>query len=392
MQKEKRLLLLASFISGGLLLALVYHGWLMGGVLGRGYPWNGFLFNPQWLFSDFYELAAINTHLNPYFEPAVLKSAYPPAANIIGYFFSLAGALGSDIYLLVFAGFFGFIGLRNFDCGNKLRAGLYTLFILFAAYPVIYLADRGNLELLAFIPFYFFIDNYRREKYQSAALFLGLSAALKIMPMFFITLFLLDKKWREALFCVASAAAVSLLCALFLHGGISATVTGMLANFAAYKSDYLYTGYGLVFGNSLYGGLHALLCAVFGRNPGTPFGWLLAVYPFVAAACAIVLVWRAKLQGEFWEKIFLLTVALVVLPSVSADYRLIYFLAPLLLFVNSKKPEPRELLYCLLFGFILIPKHYLYFAAPEISSSAVLTPLAVLVFAFFLAKEKPQAQ
>jgi hypothetical protein len=388
MTKEKRLFLLSCIISGGLLFALAYHVGIMGAALGRPYPWNGFLFNPQWLFSDFYELAAINKHLNPYFEPATLKSAYPPAANIIGWMFGLLKNNGVDVYLLIFAGFFSFLGLKNFNCKGNPRAWLYTLFIVFAAYPVIYLADRGNMELFALIPFFFFVDFYRREKYFAAALMLGISAALKITPAFMVVLFLLDKKWREAALCAVCAIAVSLLCALLLQGGITATVSGMISNFKDYKAAYLPTGYGLVFGNSVYGGLHALLCAFSGSEPDKPFDFLMAVYPFIALCLAAWLVWKAKAQSEPWKKWFLLVTALVTLPSLSADYRLVYFLAPLFLFVNAREDEPRAALYCVLLGLIFIPKHYLYFNSPEVSSSAVLTPLLALALSYLIAEEK----
>jgi len=384
MEKERKVRLLAFLITGGLLFACLYHFGLMGGLLKKGYPQNAFLYNPDWLFSDFYETVEINRGRDPY---TLQKSVYPPAASMAAFAFSrLAPKTGADIYLLVAALFFLHIGMRAFSGGGILPALRRTVFIIAASYPVLYLLDTGNFELFAFIAFYFFAIFYVREKYWLPAPLLGVSAAIKITPGVFVVLFLLERRWREAAFSVFAAGTLTLACAAAMRGGIWEIFAAMRANLADYNSQYLYKGYGLVFGNSLYGGLHSLLCFAVGRDPVRPFPWLIAAYPWLAGGLAAFFIYSAAKAAELWRKFMLLCVVMVTLPYISADYRLVYFFAPLFLFVSAKpQREGRDLVCVLLFASLLIPKHFFYFAEPEVSLSAILTPLSALALAFLAA-------
>ena len=68
MDTRHKLSLIYKIVFGGLLFAVLYHWVLMGGILHRGYPQNSFLFNSDWLFSDFYETVQVNRNLNPYMD------------------------------------------------------------------------------------------------------------------------------------------------------------------------------------------------------------------------------------------------------------------------------------------------------------------------------------
>jgi hypothetical protein len=53
---------------------------------------------------------------------------------------------------------------------------------------------------------------------------------------------------------------------------------------------------------------------------------------------------------------------MLLLPHISADYKLLHVFIPLFLFVNSEARSKLDALYVSLFGLLLIPKDYWYFS------------------------------
>ena len=105
------------------------------------------------------------------------------------------------------------------------------------------------------------------------------------------------------------------------------------------------------------------------------------VYGAVAAVIGIMTwlyIWRKPL--ELWESVTLLTIAMLGLPYVSYDYRLLHVYLGLLLFIGCGQQRQSDWSIALVFGLLLIPKHYVYLIG-EVSTSVILTPLLLILLA-----------
>lgn len=383
---------LALIVFCGLLLACLFHCGLMGAILHRAYPQNTFLFNNNWLFSDFYETTELAATGNPYAAGAALKSVYPPVLNAAAFAFARQPFMRpSDLYLLFAALVLGAAGLLTFYKKDLPRAILQTLGGAAASYPVIYLLHRGNLEAVSFLFLFAGLYFYHKEKYAAAALGIGLAAACKIYPAIFFFLFAADRRYRWGMLSAAIAVTATVAGFMAFHGGLAANAQAMLSGMREYNAEYIGKSYGLVFGHSLYGALQALRCWLLRLEPANTSPALITLYPYLAALLGALALWRVWLEKEQWKKVALLTVAMLALPFASADYRLVSLLAPLYLFFRANYNGRFANWYVWLFGLLLIPKNYFYFDEPEVSCGAVLNPLLLFLLAALVLWEQREA-
>ena len=383
---------LAIIVFCGLMFACLYHFGLMGEILHRGYPHNTFLFNTDWLFSDFYEPTKLAATGNPYNASAGLRSVYPPLMNISALAFAQQMFMRpSDLYLLFTALALGLAGWLTFRDSDKAKTALNVMGGMLASYPVVYLIQRGNLEIVSFMFLFAGVFLYSKKHYPLAAISMGLSAACKIYPVVFIILFMADRKYREVLLFAASAAAASIAGFMYFEGGLLKNFLDMVYNMQFYKAEYVGKSYGLVFGHSLYGALQTIRCWFMGLDPVYTSPGLIKFYPYLAVVLGLFITWRTVLETELWKKITLLTVMMLALPFVSADYRLISLFAPLWLFFQAGETRHKTA-YLWLFALLLIPKNYFYFVEPEVSVSAFINPLLLLgLAALIISEQKPPA-
>jgi hypothetical protein len=79
----------------------------------------------------------------------------------------------------------------------------------------------------------------------------------------------------------------------------------------------------------------------------------IAIIMFLSIAAYVVF-----LEKDFWKRVAILVIAMLLLPQVSADYKLIHIFIPLFLYINAPRPSRLDWLYIVLFGLLLIPKDY----------------------------------
>jgi hypothetical protein len=105
-------------------------------------------------------------------------------------------------------------------------------------------------------------------------------------------------------------------------------------------------------------------------------------------AGAALIYYLFSFEKELWRKVALLALAMILLPQVSPDYKLMHVFIPLFLFINKPAAQRRDVLYTILFALLLIPKSYLRLAPfPEASSSLLLNPLIMLALAGVIVSE-----
>ncbi|HTW92111.1 MAG TPA: hypothetical protein VMH22_10430, partial [bacterium] len=111
------------------------------------------------------------------------------------------------------------------------------------------------------------------------------------------------------------------------------------------------------------------------------------IYVATAVVAAILITgYVTFVERELWKRTALLVIAMLLLPPLSTEYKLIHLLIPLFLFVNSTEQSRADAIYALLFGLLLIPKDYYLFpksisdsGVPDISIAIFLNPAIMLL-------------
>jgi hypothetical protein len=169
--------------------------------------------------------------------------------------------------------------------------------------------------------------------------------------------------------------ALSVFSAAVLEGGVQASIQGLQHNLGLFKETYLQSIMWLHFNTSLYGAIFIL---------GEKFTFLTIVikYYIVLALIAFVLtsLFIICKEKEFWRRVSLLVFMMLLLPQLTHDYKMIHLYIAMMLFLNSQKQSPYDMLYTILFGLLLIPKDYLLLQG-DISIAVFLNPLFMLMIA-----------
>ncbi len=160
----------------------------------------------------------IKNFRNPYTNPSN-NYVYPPSS-----FFMLLPlmllpyeiALGIWNILSVTALFFSlFFFLRSGNARQSFfKAFLFLTFALFA-FPIKFNLGMGQVN--TFVLFFVILSVFfsGKSKDTLSGVFLGLAAAIKIFPLFFLIIFIQQKKWRSVITCMLTFLTLNLLPVLF---------------------------------------------------------------------------------------------------------------------------------------------------------------------------------
>lgn len=118
----------------------------------------------------------------------------------------------------------------------------------------------------------------------------------------------------------------------------------------------------------------------------------LSIYIIIAVVLGLVIAaYVVVMEKEFWKKVAILVVTMLLLPHISADYKLIHIFLPLFLFINVSKPNRLDKVYIVLFGLLLIPKDYYLLSkvisdsgVSDISISVIINDMALIIMLFLI--------
>lgn len=270
--------------------------------------------------------------------------------------------------------------------GSRNEAETWILTAL-VSYPAMFLVTRGNWYAgVSGIALIHALLLASRGKPVPAALLLALACNLRPNAILFaVPLFAFNwgTAWmpRLRLAALLGTAGLALLGLSYLLAHSlypDYTITTFRAGVARYYAGYVVDIYGLAYGSSLFGGLKLL------------FGYARWEEAAGLAACAAVMIaaltcWMLRRIGRA-ELVFLVAAAYCVGSTVIADYHLLVFLAPLILWAREAGDEPAGagllamppmVLGCIA---MLAPKNYLF--ADGISAQVLLNPLLLLACAW----------
>lgn len=381
MEKRFKLSAIAIIIMMGFLASTIFH-YYEGNVLQKPYPYNTFLFSPSDRFSDFFDLPLVNSNLNPYFNPIIPSGQYP-LVNVLGYLFSLVPPMTAFLLFvaIISAAYITLTYLILWDWGKLPREILLLIVpILFLTYPFLFTMDRGNIEILLFISLLFFLYYFLQKKFVLSAIFLSIAIAMKAFPAVFLILYLPEKKYREMFLSLGLAGLLTIASLALFTGGMYANIKFLVqgSNFSN-GPLVLFTGSE----NMVQRGVSLF---TFFKIIFLETGWIahinmplfLSIYIKVAALAFVPLAAYVVLKEQIlWRRVALLVFAMLLLPQISGDYKLIHLYLPLFLFILTDDYSRLDYFYLLGFGLLMIPKDYYYL--PHILSDSLTHDISISV-------------
>jgi hypothetical protein len=295
--------------------------------------------------------------------------------------------VGCILMIVLFLGVLALM-LRRwvFDCEEHALTKAQGIVILVGlSYPVLFVLDRCNMEMLvfAFIAGFFYFT-YVRERPWLAALCLAAAIAFKLYPATLLLLLLAERRFKPLVLTVIIAGGLSVisvgLLAVVGHSSLAdvwQTNVGGLGNF---QQTMVTQGNGVQHGHTLWGLVDLLQML----RQHAVADWQTKLYAVAAAAIFLGLVAHAVFrETERWKLVLLATVPWFLLPYVSFDYTLIELYFPLVFFLNARRVSRWDVVYVALFGILLVPVDYYYISRDsnvlhDISISVIIYPAALV--------------
>lgn len=237
--------------------------------------------------------------------------------------------------------------LKSFRIGGKFENILLSAGILLSG-PIIFTFERGNIISIAFLFLLVFMRFYDSEKKYLrifAYLSLALSASLKLYPAFFGILVLHKKRFKEAGMLIILGISLFIL-PFFAFDGIQ-SLNDMLRGMFMATSEQLSFGLGTNYSfNNLVNIIEKLCNSSIDSLPvfTTIFPTLFCILGYA-------------LTAKQWQKIYMLSLSCIWIPTVSYQYLLILFIIPFLFYLKEEQENISyfNCLYGVLFIIILIP-------------------------------------
>ena len=384
--RERKTAWLVFIVLLGFLAAVTAH-YIVGQWVLRGYPYSTFLFKPQDAtglpgqpnilgvhgFGDFFEAWRTSRGPHPYVDfPLSAPSSYFPVTHIV--LFPIA-QLPLELALVLYLGAFtvAFVALVAMGAGGDGFSRTRAALVLTAcSTPVLFLVDRANIEGLLFLLLAGALLAYRRERLYLAAVLIAIPVAMKGSAGIFWLLFLFDGHIRALLVSIATFAFGTAAALLVLPGSFSANIDGLSSALETLLTATSEGTAGLRHSASLKSAFAGL-----GRWD-EHFNFFVVNYAFVALALLFaVALALALLRLELWQRVALLSAAMILVPSVSYEYRMIHVYLPLLLFLAVVESRRADALYVALFGLLLIPKGLPILYA-DVNIGTVVNPLLLV--------------
>lgn len=333
---------------------------------GLGYPWATFMVDPVWRFNDY---------LLPYrdalrFHPGLSSNlVYSPLMHLLMTALTvLTPRAGFAIVVGVFLFVLAVVCWKWITAAATMTAVRLqqVAVLMLLSYPVLFVVDRGNLEMVVFVFLAAFFYLYYGRHSRWAWIPLALAIGSKYYWVTLLVLPLSDRQMRQALYAALGAVGVSLAAVLLIawhsHYAVGAVMHSWLQALAGRAAAYglLHT---VQHAHTLWASIQ-LSNRVFTGLDG--IGNLDRSY-FLVAALLFVLIAYKVLTHDLapWRKVLALVSATVVLPLENFDYTLIHLYFPLALLVCCGAVGRRARVAALLIGVCLVPVDYYYFAVGD---------------------------
>jgi len=118
----------------------------------------------------------------------------------------------------------------------------------------------------------------------------------------------------------------------------------------------------------------------------------IGIYNYICViSLLLIAVYVLVFEKVGWRIVTILTLGMMLFVNISFDYRMMYIMIPLMLFIVSKEKikDRRNVFYAVLFGLMLIPKSYyiVKFSYTTPSIGGIINPLLYIVMIVSLMKD-----
>ena len=222
-----------------------------------------------------------------------------------------------------------------------------TALALCCSAPMLYSIERANTIIFTVILCMFFLFYYNSENKvlrELTLIALAIAAAFKMTPALLGIMLLYNKQFKEASRTVIYGIIMVFGPFIFLHGGFSNAplmFQNMKLNLQAYSS---------IEGCTLAASLNR-----FGQTFMNGFilpDMIIAIMKIVTVLTSILLLAVVPFLKFNWEKVAAVVLVLIILPSHSGTYCILYMIPVIVMFLNEEKHRNIDFLY--LFCFIMI--------------------------------------
>ena len=339
--QTRRVKIISTLIFLGILSSLLYHWYLVSIVGVNYYPYNTFLFKQDDRYNDYYNVYKASIHLNPYIYET--SNYFPFAFTLMHLFTLLPKRISFLLFIGIFIIFFILYIYRNIPVKGKVYRIIAIVILGCLSYPVLFVLDRGNIEIWLFMSLVMFILLYIKQKYILSVIFLSIAISLKMYPVLFVLLFIIDKKYLLVIYTGICTTIITVFSAWLLMGGVKESFRNFKAlmlmdswvlkggTTVLHHSASLYVPVKLMYYNFL---TRLSIAPPHSQYENTINKYYLMIAMFVST---VVILFLLRYRMEFWKKVCLITMLFILLPQVSFDYKLLNLFIPMILRLTSQK-------------------------------------------------------
>ena len=322
----------------------------------------GLLINPQGhqldLFfsrmSDFWGDATVVTHFvcerNPYQHQG---TNYPPLPYLIYYLFACVSRVPDGgylhyfyqpawtmlfvIFIFVNLGILWFICSKQFHKELQFDAMMIGLAICLSG-SMLFALERGNTiipTIVAIAIYIFYYDSACNWKKELALISLAIASNIKLTPAIFGLLLIYTRDWKSIFKAFVYSILLFFLPFFFFEGGIQ-NLARLIHNINSFVTGHV--GYSIINGTGLFAGYFQAATLLFGKDYGiSVLAYLLL--RVLSAEISLILLLSVFHICEKWKQVLNLTLILLILPSVSHEYNILFLIPATILFLNSFEEE-----------------------------------------------------
>jgi hypothetical protein len=343
---------------------------------GLPFPHNSFLFIPSDHFRDLLNFSEPLKANDPY---SWVGAVYPPFAYIVMEPFSwVTSGQATVLWTVIVVGGLGSFVAWELDFVPPIDRAAAVVALTVCSYPFLFSFDRGNIEAFITLLLAAFVWALQTGRRDLAAVAVGTAAAIKGYPLIFAALFLVWRQWRPLIITAATAMGLTFVGSVYYGFNLPHTISLLRRNLHTYNEVAGVADSGLAWGCSLFGPVKLVAVDVLGGDTETVRALLPAYLAFTAVLGLglVIALWRLPLR--FWEQITLLVLALNLLPTVSADYKLLHLVVPTVLFLRYGTDDRRRWWYLVGFAALMVPKAYVVLRPDGVNIGVILNPLIML--------------
>jgi len=389
MSTRNKIVLIEFILIAGFTASLLFHYqiWVH---TSAGFPFSTILYMPKEQFTDF--VREVVQSSKPY-KTGTDDCIYPPfieaVVNVV-FVRLMHGDLDQGLVLFLTMCIIGHLAVMRRYVHSDTWSETWRRVITFSfcCYPFLFALDRANFEFWQYFLLVFFVWAIQKEKWNVANILLAASMNFKPFLALLIPIYVARKRWAD-LGKVCAMSVLLFLCGTLYYGpNILGTLHDYRCTVGPCTTAMLYTSHGVEYGCSLFG-----VCKILGSFMFRPFTvesihWLATVYMPAAAIVVIVLAaYTTLVERELWKQLLIATAMMCILPPFAYDYRMYYLLLPMMMFMTRDRQGAYDRAYCILFGLLMVPKGYFHFSPPEISDTALINPMIMVLLIALVVKE-----